>query len=192
MWQSQAGEKVAHVAFPEASPVQGAVAEGRYGVIRQAGYQGSARHPAIMGLALPGDSGESLRPVSERFHVGQPPHRPTDEQRRIVETMAGYGQSHDDIARLIGVDDLTLKRRYKTELELGPIKARAKVLQNYFRMASSENNWFACRDWLNKYGRFDSDDLSKLGKKEIAMIEAQNAHEVDSEWAELVGPERIN
>jgi len=108
-----------------------------------------------------------------------------------VETMSGYGMTQEEIAKVIGIGLSTLQKNFPRELELGPIKARAKVLQALYQQATLGQNVMATIYWLRNVGQL-SEDLSKLGKKEIQMIEAQSAHTVDEEWAELVGPDRPN
>ena len=38
-----------------------------------------------------------------------PPHKPDDESRKIVEQMAAVGIPQDGIARVIGIDPKTLR-----------------------------------------------------------------------------------
>ena len=101
--------------------------------------------------------------------------------------MSGYGLTQQDIAVHLDIDPRTLVKYYGRELEVGPVKAKTRVLQAAYQQAVSGTNVFATWQWLRSMGRA-ADDLSKLGKKEIAMIEARNAHTIDEEWADLVDP----
>ena len=67
--------------------------------------------------------------------MGRPAHTPTESQRRQVEALAGFGIQETEIAGLIGCDPKTLRKHYRDELDLGHIKANAKVAENLFRMA---------------------------------------------------------
>lgn len=69
---------------------------------------------------------------------GPPGHAPTDQQRRTVEAMSGYGVTHTAIAAVIGVHYNTLAKHYATELEVGHGKAMAKVAQNLFTIACGQ------------------------------------------------------
>lgn len=60
--------------------------------------------------------------------MGRPSHQPTDETRERVKTLAGYGIPHDDIARLIGVSDVTMRKHYRAELDVGHAAASAEVI----------------------------------------------------------------
>jgi hypothetical protein len=59
------------------------------------------------------DGGADKRPL------GRPPHRPTAEQRRQVEVMAGRFMPQEAIAAVLGICDDTLRRHYAEELRRG-------------------------------------------------------------------------
>jgi len=97
---------------------------------------------------------------------GRPPFRPTDEQRRNVETLAGLGLRHQDIRLLVinpstgkPIEEKTLRRRFAQELASGAPKANAKVAQSLFQKAIGNGPqavtaaiWFSkCRmGWMEK------------------------------------------
>jgi hypothetical protein len=64
---------------------------------------------------------------------------PTDEERKQVEAMAGYGVPHEQIACIIreGIDADTLKKHFKKELSQGKAKASAKIGQTLFQKATT-------------------------------------------------------
>lgn len=76
------------------------------------------------------------------------PFEPTDEQRRQVEAMSGYGVPHDDIAVVLGVTAKTLRKHFRLELDRGAARANARVGQRLFEMASSGQNTAATIFWL--------------------------------------------
>ncbi len=73
---------------------------------------------------------------------------PTDEQRRLVKAMSGFGVPHDDIAVLLDIDPKTLRNHMQAELDRGSIEATAKVGQSLFRMATEGNNVAAAIFWM--------------------------------------------
>src|ERR1700722_1812249 len=81
-------------------------------------------------MARPGSSA-----TNTRRRPGQPPHRPTDVARGQVEALAGFGVCHEDIGLVIGIDDKTLRKWYRHELNAGKAKANAKMAQNIFQKA---------------------------------------------------------
>jgi hypothetical protein len=77
--------------------------------------------------------------------------KPTPEERKQVEAMAGYGVPHEQIAVLIGEDGIdsdTLKKHFKNELVQGKAKANAKVGQTLFQKATSGDTTAAI--WWSK------------------------------------------
>jgi hypothetical protein len=62
-------------------------------------------------------------------------HKPSEENKRIVETSAGLGLPHEQIGALIGIDDKTLRKHYRTELDVGKAKASAQIAKTLFSKA---------------------------------------------------------
>ena len=79
-----------------------------------------------------------------RSRAGRPSHVPTDETRNMVESLSGFGIPQDEIARLVGIDPKTLRFHYADQIELGSIKATAKVAQNLFTMACKPSCGAGC------------------------------------------------
>lgn len=79
--------------------------------------------------------------------VGRPRFKPTDEQRQNVEAMVGFGLTFREIASLIrnpetheGISVNTLQRHFRSELDGGLAKTRAKVANSLVKKAISENH----------------------------------------------------
>ena len=66
---------------------------------------------------------------------GRPPHVPTEKDRKMVEAMASYGVPQDEIALVLGVSTVTLRRRYGDVLRVAAIKANAKMAESLFAQA---------------------------------------------------------
>ena len=73
---------------------------------------------------------------------------PTEEQRRTVRAMAGYGMPQMDIGTFLDIDAKTLRKHFTRELELGSIEATTKVAQSLFRMATEGKNVAAAIFWM--------------------------------------------
>jgi hypothetical protein len=78
----------------------------------------------------------------------QAPFIPTDEQRRMVRGLSGYGVPHDDIALIVKCSPPTLRKWFRQELDLGSAEATAKVAQTLFQQATSGTNTAAMIFWL--------------------------------------------
>ena len=77
----------------------------------------------------------------------RPSFKPTDEQQRMVKTMAALGTRHEDIAAILEITPKTLRKHFRQELTRGAIEANAKVGQTIFAMATSGRNIAAAIYW---------------------------------------------
>ena len=73
---------------------------------------------------------------------------PTDEQRRTVRALSGYGVPQDGIAIHIGIDAKTLRKHFREELDRGSVEATAKVAQTLFHLATVEKNVPSVIFWM--------------------------------------------
>ena len=64
--------------------------------------------------------------------MARPTKEPTDEQRKQVQTLAGYGLSQEQIARMLGLHRNTLKKHCAKELEMGKDMAYTQALNSLF------------------------------------------------------------
>jgi hypothetical protein len=100
--------------------------------------------------------------------MGRPSHKPDPALRRQVEAMAGYGVAEADIGRVIGIDAKTLRKHYRDELDLGHVKANAKVAENLFRKATGEGreSVTAAIFWLKTRARWKETSAIEHGGPE--------------------------
>jgi hypothetical protein len=80
--------------------------------------------------------------------AGRKPFIPTDEQRRVVLAMAGYGVPHDDIALVVRCSPPTLRKWFRHELDVATIEANARVAQTLYQQATKPGNIAASIFWL--------------------------------------------
>jgi hypothetical protein len=81
------------------------------------------------------------------------PHRfvATEEQRRHVRLLAGFGMKHERIAQVVGVGSTTtLRKHFREELTRGPAEAMAKVRKTLLQMATSGRHPAATMYWLKR------------------------------------------
>jgi len=67
--------------------------------------------------------------------IPQKAHKPTNESRKTVESTSGLGLPHEQIALLIGIDDKTLRKYYREELDLGKAKANGQIAKTLYSKA---------------------------------------------------------
>jgi hypothetical protein len=59
--------------------------------------------------------------------AGRRKFEPTEQQRRMAESLAGCGTPQDAIARIMEIDPKTLRKHFRRELACGADKAIAQV-----------------------------------------------------------------
>jgi hypothetical protein len=62
-------------------------------------------------------------------------HEPTPETRRLVESSSGLGLPHEQIGTLVGIDDKTLRKYYRHELDVGKARANGHIAKTLFSKA---------------------------------------------------------
>ena len=67
--------------------------------------------------------------------IPQEAHTPTDETKKLVESTSGLGLPQEQIAILVGIDDKTLRKYYRTELDTGKAKANGQIAKTLFSKA---------------------------------------------------------
>ena len=82
----------------------------------------------------------------------RPSFQSTDEQQRMVKSMAALGTRHEDIAAILEITPKTLRKHFRKELTRGAIEANAKVGQTLFAMATSGRNIAATIYWERTRG----------------------------------------
>ena len=105
--------------------------------------------------------------------MGRPPFEPTDYQRKQVTTMAGYGMTHEQIAKVIGVSAPTVSKHFETELEEGLAKATFNITQSLYKQAMNADkpNITAMIFWLKAKAGWRDRDAAVYVKKEDEKTE---------------------
>jgi hypothetical protein len=77
-------------------------------------------------------------------------HTPTEESRRQVKAMAGYGLGPDAICTILAITLQDLATHYAVECRQGPAEAEAKVRQALYQAAVSGKDPQAAKLWLEQ------------------------------------------
>src|SRR5262245_49020381 len=77
-------------------------------------------------------------------------HKPTEDFRRMVQTMAGYGIRETGIAAVLQISPAILRKYYREELDTGQFKANSTVAEHLFQIATGggPKAVTACIFWL--------------------------------------------
>lgn len=114
-----------------------------------------------------------------RSKMPRKPHEPTDKDRKQVTIMAGIGLTHDQIAKVVGVSDETLRKYYGHELETAESLMNAQVAQNLFSIATSKAQgcvpaaifWMKTRAGWRETIKADIDIKSEPGENLLNFLE---------------------
>ena len=70
--------------------------------------------------------------------MSKQPHKPTEKTRAEIVALRSYGVPIKEVAAYIGIDDKTLYKYYKEELDNSAIKANANVGKFLYQAASGQ------------------------------------------------------
>jgi hypothetical protein len=99
----------------------------------------------------------------------------SDEQRRTVRAMAGYGAPRSSIAAYLQIDVPRLNALLGAELDQAEADANTKVAQALFQMATRQNNVAAAIFWMKARAGWREkveikavvDDISRMSDAEL-------------------------
>jgi hypothetical protein len=98
--------------------------------------------------------------------MARPSFGPTEEQRRLVKSMAAVGIRQEDIAVVLGLRSVkTLRKHFSKELDCGRIEANGQVAQTLFDLATSGVCVAATIFWAK----------TRMGFQEIHVVESRPA-----------------
>ncbi len=117
---------------------------------------------------------------------------PTEEQRRTVQAMSGFGIPQADIATLLEVGPKTLRKHCRRELDRGSIEATAKVAQTLFQMATSGQNTAAAIFWMKARAGWREKHEVQVTTRPLQGLSDADLHEmihytqqrIEIEWEE--------
>lgn len=109
---------------------------------------------------------------------------PTAKDRATVKAMAAYGIPQEDISKVIGISEPTLRKYFWQEIDTASAEANAKVAETLFRVATQGTGkeaitaaifWLKCR----------------AGWREAQHIEPPGKRAMDAEAAEKAATGRF-
>ena len=98
-------------------------------------------------------------------------YQPTDEQRRMVLMMVGFGIIQDDIATSLNITKPTLHKHFRRELDTGMIEASFGVARALYENATRHNNTTAQIWWTKaRMGWKSTDVLENVNQQPFAIF----------------------
>ena len=115
-------------------------------------------------------------------------YEPTEDDRRMVRAMAGFGVPQDTIGTHFDIDPKTLRKHFRRELDRGMIEANVKVAQSLFNMATTGGNVAAAIFWMKARGGWrEKNELEITGKDGKSLV----PQVVTYRWATSDDPEHL-
>ncbi len=106
------------------------------------------------------------------------PFTPTNEQRRMVRAMAGYGVPQDDIAVVLRCTSRTMRKWFRDELDVAAIEANARVAQTLYQQATTPGNIAVTIFWLK----------ARAGWREKQQVEVEVPNGLTLRWQREADP----
>ena len=122
--------------------------------------------------------------IKERDESGRiVAHEPNDRLRAEVSALKSFGHTHDEIAVYFNIDEKTLVKHYKRELETAVVRANAQVANKLFNKAVNGDDLSAQIFWLKTKARWrteerDEEDAEKRHdelREELRKVRAELA-----------------
>ena len=96
--------------------------------------------------------------------ITKPPHTPTEATRQTVQLHTMVGTIQTDIARVLDIDEKTLRKYYRDELDLAKAKANATIGGALFNKAKG-GDVTAMIFWLKTQAGFrEKTDLNHISE----------------------------
>jgi len=105
------------------------------------------------------------RDISKK--VGRPFYYADDRSRRQVQAMVQFGVPLDQIARVLTINKNTLEKYYRREIDIGHVKANAKVAESLYKNAVDFNNVAAQIFWCK----------TRMGWKETMVVDTPDGRD---------------
>jgi hypothetical protein len=126
--------------------------------------------------------------------TGRKPFTPSDDQRRTVRALSGFGVPHDDIGRIVKCSPPTLRKRFRDELDLGAAEANAKVAQTLYQQATTRGNIAATIFWLKARAGWREKQIMEVTGQDgatpalnLAVRYVTDKPLTEAEWMETYG-----
>lgn len=101
---------------------------------------------------------------------GRKPFEPTDDQRRTVTDMAAVGITQEQIALFLDIDDNTLRKHFRRELDIAALEANVKVAKSLYVKAISGDIGAAVWWTKTRMGWKEKQDLQHSGGINLNVV----------------------
>lgn len=109
-------------------------------------------------------------------------YEPDEKSRKQIAVMAGIGLTHDQIAKIMGVSDETLRKYYRDELDTGEARMNAAVAQNLYSIATSKGQGAvaAAIFWMKTRANWREVNRTEVSGPEGSAIKTESVMSIDT------------
>ena len=124
--------------------------------------------------------------------MARPTKEPTEEQRRYIETLAGYGLSQAQIGHVMGMDPKTLVKHCTEELTVGKAKMYAQAVNALFRNIKNGKEASLIFYLKTQHGWKETSRTEITGPDGVPLNQAVDAppQETREQWIERISKEK--
>ena len=112
-------------------------------------------------------------------------HKPTADQRSMVESLSGFGIPQEHIAGKIDIDLKTLRKHYRKELDGGVTKANSQVAQSLYKKAVELGDTTAMIFWLKTRARWSETQKVELSNPDGTLKPVDLSNLTDDQLKQL-------
>ena len=118
--------------------------------------------------------------------MSRKPHAPTEAQRQTVQLHTTVGTIQPVIAQLLGIDEKTLRKYYRDELDLAKAKANATIGGALFNKAKSGDTT-AMIFWMKTQAGWKEVSVQEIQGHDGGPVQTQEVNPRDIISRKLVG-----
>lgn len=99
------------------------------------------------------------------------PHVPTEVTRAEVKALASFGNTQEQISTYLEIDNKTLLKYYRRELDIATMSANAQVAKRLYNKAVQQDDLSAQIFWLKTRARWRTDDALQLADNNDRLMQ---------------------
>ena len=115
------------------------------------------------------------------------PHRPTDAQRKWVMEYYGMGATQGDIAKVLNIDEKTLRKHYRNELDTALINVNHQVAGALYKKAVEDRDTSAIIWWeKTRAGKGEKVDTTITHQVKTVYLEKDEVQAIDQHITDII------
>jgi len=135
-------------------------------------YETSTKNLKRRGKSLPSVKDPRLTPASD-LENPLTGYAPSDFERAIVRKMHSFGINTEEISKVLGISEHSLRGNYGYELDVGSTMRNLRVMETAYSMAVSGECFAATAFWLKCRAGWRETDKDPTGRGKSVKTQAE-------------------